>query len=72
MSPSIKNREDIFQLLATPNYRSKYSVAKATRICIVCEMPANRFKDCVAGPECDISAICGEYRDRYFKDLEQD
>jgi hypothetical protein len=59
--------EELLRKLSVPSYSSDYQEAKTKRICIVCNEPAEEFRNKGAEFEYSISAICQKCQDRYLK-----
>jgi hypothetical protein len=54
-------------LIVSPQYASRYMLAKTMRTCIVCGNPAHTFGDCPARLKYESSGICEQCQERYFK-----
>ena len=59
---------ELIAILSMPAVNERYSHAKATKTCKICEGLATRFRDDVSSCEYAISAICQSCQDIYFHD----
>lgn len=58
---------EVMENLQNENYQTVYRQAKNRRVCIICKLPAEAFRDKSAKLEYSISAICQQCQDSLFK-----
>jgi hypothetical protein len=64
--------DEILGLFSQPDYKSDYLDAKATETCIKCKRPVGSFRNNASRFEYQISALCQECQDIYFRDRTRD
>jgi len=65
------NTRDLLEMFSRPDYRTNYTLAKATKACLRCGNPANAFRNFSAEFEYQISALCQICQDNLFRRKEE-
>lgn len=58
---------ELVKICKSPDYKKKFIDSKTSKTCILCNMPANGFRDKSAELEYSISALCQTCQDTLYK-----